>query len=184
MIYREHWRAPFFLAAGLSALCVLGALTSFHPDKISPEADARVDWIGAMLVTSGLVLIVFVLGQAPTAGWKTPCMFRFLPLPNKVRILIYVRYNRLFGHRSDPYGHFRRLGASSGELRHCARYAEVVLDPTTPYEAINMVTGQGPDDRDTRNRIPKLGRLHRLDILGSSVSQFTMHNVKILTSCF
>ncbi|KAF8553993.1 MFS general substrate transporter [Imleria badia] len=68
----EHWRATFFLAAGLSAMCVVSGILSFDPDNISSEVDARVDWIGAMLVTSGLVLIVFVLGQGPTAGWKTP----------------------------------------------------------------------------------------------------------------
>lgn len=82
MLLRPHWRSTFFLSAGLSALCVLGALASFDPDKTSSEADARVDWIGAILVTSGLVLIVFVLGQATTAGWKSPCMFRFLPVLN------------------------------------------------------------------------------------------------------
>ncbi|KAN0101245.1 Major facilitator superfamily domain containing protein [Tylopilus felleus] len=69
---KEHWRAPFFLSASLSALCILGATISFDTDMISSEADPRVDWIGAILVTSGLVLIVLVLGQGPTAGWKTP----------------------------------------------------------------------------------------------------------------
>lgn len=58
-------------------MCVLGGLMSFDADVISSEVDA-VDWIGAMLITSGLVLIVFVLGQGPTAGWKTPCASRLL----------------------------------------------------------------------------------------------------------
>lgn len=80
MLLREHWRAPFFLSAGLSALCAIGALVSFDPDKTSTETDPRVDWIGAFLVTAGLVLIVFVLGQGPIAGWKTPCMSCFLLL--------------------------------------------------------------------------------------------------------
>jgi len=68
----DHWRAPFFLSAGLSGLCALGALASFGPDILPTEIDRRVDWIGAFLVTAGLSLIVFVLGQAPAVGWKTP----------------------------------------------------------------------------------------------------------------
>ena len=41
-------------------------------DEPSTEEDKRVDWIGAALVTAGLVLIVFVLSDTPTAhkGWK------------------------------------------------------------------------------------------------------------------
>ncbi|KAF9219476.1 MFS general substrate transporter [Gyrodon lividus] len=74
----EHWRATFFLAAGFSALCFIGGLMSFSPDVISSEVDRRVDWIGAFLVTSGLVLIVFVLGQGPIAGWGTPYIIALL----------------------------------------------------------------------------------------------------------
>ncbi|KIJ62934.1 hypothetical protein HYDPIDRAFT_73435, partial [Hydnomerulius pinastri MD-312] len=76
----EHWRATFFLSAGFSALCLIGGLMSFDADKVSSEVDRRVDWIGAMLVTSGLVLIVFVLGQGPIAGWKTPYIIALLIL--------------------------------------------------------------------------------------------------------
>lgn len=45
-------------------------------DVIDYNVDRRVDWIGASLVTVGLVLIVFVLGQGQIAsqGWGTPCM--------------------------------------------------------------------------------------------------------------
>ena len=58
-------------------------------DEPSKEEDKRVDWIGAALVTAGLVLIVFVLSDTPTArkGWKNPrefffpCdLFKFIPI--------------------------------------------------------------------------------------------------------
>jgi len=58
--------------------------------KTPSEEDERVDWIGASLVTAGLVLIVLVLSDAPTArkGWKNPheyppvyvrVLFKFIP---------------------------------------------------------------------------------------------------------
>ncbi|KAK7031956.1 MFS general substrate transporter [Favolaschia claudopus] len=67
------WRATFFLFAGLSALCVIGGYYAIDPDQSSTEEDQRVDWIGAFLVTSGLILVVFALAQGPVAprGWKT-----------------------------------------------------------------------------------------------------------------
>ncbi|KAF8836185.1 efflux transporter, partial [Paxillus ammoniavirescens] len=74
----DHWRATFFLSGGFAALCFLGGLTSFDADKVSSEIDRRVDWIGALLVTTGLVLIVFVLGQGPIAGWNSPYIIALL----------------------------------------------------------------------------------------------------------
>ena len=58
------------------AFIILGYFV-FEEDEPSTEKDKRVDWIGAALVTAGLVLIVFVLSDAPTAynGWKNPCEF-------------------------------------------------------------------------------------------------------------
>ncbi|KAG6908440.1 hypothetical protein DXG01_004523 [Tephrocybe rancida] len=68
------WRSPYYLEAGLTVLCLIGGVISFDPDLPSQEVDRRVDWLGALLVTAGLVLIVFVLGQGEIApqGWKTP----------------------------------------------------------------------------------------------------------------
>jgi hypothetical protein len=56
----------------MSALTGISGMISFDADVTSTEA---VDWIGASLITVGLVLIVFVLGQGQIApqGWKTPC---------------------------------------------------------------------------------------------------------------
>ncbi len=48
---------------------------SFDRDQPSTELDRRVDWLGALLITTGLVLIVFVLAQGQVAPkqWATPC---------------------------------------------------------------------------------------------------------------
>ncbi|KAF8215201.1 major facilitator superfamily domain-containing protein [Mycena galopus ATCC 62051] len=70
---RASWRSPFFLIAGLACFCAVGGFLVIDPDVPSTEMDKRVDWIGAFLVTTGLVLLVFVLGQGSLAihGWKT-----------------------------------------------------------------------------------------------------------------
>ena len=43
----------------------------------------RVDWLGAFLVTAGLIFVVFILSDGPNApdGWKTGCKW-FALLPN------------------------------------------------------------------------------------------------------
>ncbi|KAJ7852795.1 MFS general substrate transporter [Mycena olivaceomarginata] len=77
---RATWRSPFFLFAGMSALCVFGGIFAIDPDKPTAESDRRVDWIGGFLVTAGVVLILFVLGQGQLApqGWKTPYIIALL----------------------------------------------------------------------------------------------------------
>ena len=75
--YRETWRSSFYLLTGLIFTILLSGLYSIDADLPSQETDKRVDWIGALLVTTGLVLIVFVLGQGDIAPrqWATPCMY-------------------------------------------------------------------------------------------------------------
>jgi hypothetical protein len=75
--HRPTWRTPIFLFSGIAlAFTILGFFV-IEEDEPSTEDDKRVDWIGAALVTAGLVLIVFVLSDVPTAhkGWKNPREF-------------------------------------------------------------------------------------------------------------
>jgi len=53
---------------------IMGYLT-IDPDVPSVEADQRVDWLGGFLITTGLVLVVYVLsdGEVAPEGWATPC---------------------------------------------------------------------------------------------------------------
>ncbi|KNZ77844.1 hypothetical protein J132_03353 [Termitomyces sp. J132] len=79
-VTQKSWRSPFFLETGLTVLCLIGGIISFDPDLPSQEKDRRVDWPGAFMITAGLVLIVFVLGQGEIAphGWKTPYIIALL----------------------------------------------------------------------------------------------------------
>ncbi|KAG5645961.1 hypothetical protein DXG03_004753 [Asterophora parasitica] len=90
---KATWRSPFYLEAGVTALCLLGGILSFDSDAPSTEPDKRVDWLGAMLITAGLVLIVFVLGQGEIApkGWATPYIIALL-ITGVLLIGLFVRW--------------------------------------------------------------------------------------------
>lgn len=72
---RVAWRGVFYVSAGISAATVIAAALAIHKDKPSQEKDRRVDWIGAAISTSALVLLTFALAQSSSAkdGWRTPC---------------------------------------------------------------------------------------------------------------
>ena len=74
--YSPTWRSPLYLNAGISLLAAVWGLGAISPDsRDQMPRDRRVDWIGCFLVSCGLVLVVFVLGQGTGAprGWRTPC---------------------------------------------------------------------------------------------------------------
>lgn len=48
------------------------------PDVRDPSIDKRVDWVGATLVTTGLVFVTFALSDAPAVGWSSPLILSLL----------------------------------------------------------------------------------------------------------
>ncbi|KAF9649381.1 MFS general substrate transporter [Thelephora ganbajun] len=70
----KTWRSVFYVSAGVAALIAVGGALTIDPDQPSEEKDKRVDWFGSALITSGLVLIIFVLSDGAIAphGWRTP----------------------------------------------------------------------------------------------------------------
>jgi hypothetical protein len=63
-------------------LPLIGGFFCIDADQPSEEEDHRVDWLGAFLISSGLVLVVFVLSDGETApqGWKTSYILACLVL--------------------------------------------------------------------------------------------------------
>ncbi|KAH6911804.1 efflux protein [Coprinopsis sp. MPI-PUGE-AT-0042] len=79
----KTWRSNFYLMAGMTFLSFLCGIFCIRKDTpLPPGVDKRIDWLGTALVTAGLVLIVFVLGQGELAPqkWKTPYIIALLIL--------------------------------------------------------------------------------------------------------
>ncbi|KAJ6480375.1 MFS general substrate transporter [Mycena sanguinolenta] len=93
----QTWRSPFFLFAGMAALCFIGGIFTIDSDIPSPDTDRRIDWIGAFLITAGLALLLFVLGQGQLAphGWKTAYIIALLIVSVLLIALFIVWEHRL-----------------------------------------------------------------------------------------
>ncbi|KAG7562295.1 hypothetical protein FFLO_02283 [Filobasidium floriforme] len=79
----DDWRKYFYLHGGLCGaviLMVLIILPDQHPDHI--DFLGQIDWVGNVLVTVGVFLLLYVLSMAPgaTDGWGTPHMIVLLIL--------------------------------------------------------------------------------------------------------
>jgi hypothetical protein len=81
----------------MGAVAIITGIFSIDADaplrqKNLSAADAmerRIDWLGAFLVTAGLVFIVFVLsdGEIASKGWKTGCRCSLCPLKSFTKAL-------------------------------------------------------------------------------------------------
>lgn len=108
----QHWRTTFWLAAGLSALALLGGLVSIPRDVLDSDVDRRIDWVGAVLVTIGLVLIVFVLGQGELASdkWKTPYIIASLVI-GVILVAVFLVWQYHLEHTPVPPNRLRHIWA-------------------------------------------------------------------------
>ncbi len=85
------WRAVLYVFAGLAAAVGITAFLVVPPDVVQ-TVDKRIDWLGAALITIGLVLLQFVVSDGQTApdGWKTGCKCDVIPWlkPDIIALLI------------------------------------------------------------------------------------------------
>jgi len=65
------WRWVFFLPAPVALLTLLGALRFVSEATARLRTARRFDLAGAVLLTGAMLLLVFTLVEAPSAGWAT-----------------------------------------------------------------------------------------------------------------
>jgi hypothetical protein len=67
----------FYLVAGLYVIPIVGvAFLAKQPSReATKKIDKRIDWLGALLLTGGFVLLFLSLSQSihERRGWRTPC---------------------------------------------------------------------------------------------------------------
>ncbi|KAL4885593.1 major facilitator superfamily domain-containing protein [Aspergillus karnatakaensis] len=66
-----HWRWFFIFVAGLGAATFI-PLWLLSGKEVRFRQNEKIDWIGAALGTTALILFNFVWNQAPSVGWSTP----------------------------------------------------------------------------------------------------------------
>lgn len=64
------YRRAFWLATALTVVALVGVLVVV-PSRANP-APGRVDWVGAVLLGAGLVLVLLPLAEGGTWGWVSP----------------------------------------------------------------------------------------------------------------
>jgi EmrB/QacA subfamily drug resistance transporter len=62
------WRWVLFINVPFSAVALLGAFALLHPERARARR-ASFDALGALLVTGGMLLLVYALVKAPDVGW-------------------------------------------------------------------------------------------------------------------
>ncbi|KAK9452800.1 major facilitator superfamily-domain-containing protein [Dipodascopsis uninucleata] len=66
-----NWNWIFFSLA-IFGSCVFGILAFLLPHDHPVDRNGKIDWIGAIFGTGGLILFNIAWNQAPASGWNTP----------------------------------------------------------------------------------------------------------------
>jgi len=73
------WRWVFFLNVPLSAIAIFCCLR-WLPSTPPAEATMRIDWLGLILVSSGIVAVAYAADRAGEWGWSSPRLIGLLAL--------------------------------------------------------------------------------------------------------
>ncbi|KAK4688236.1 hypothetical protein P7C73_g1875, partial [Tremellales sp. Uapishka_1] len=97
------WRSTFFVFAGLAAGIAICAWFVIPNDELHTR-DRRIDWVGAALVTIGLIFIQFAIsdGEVAPDEWKTWYIILLLILGVGMTIAFFYWESYIVKHTSRP----------------------------------------------------------------------------------
>lgn len=107
------WRWTFFINVPIGILVLL-ATFKYVPASL-PAAKQRVDYMGALTVTGGLIALVYALAKAPEAGWGASSTLGMFALAIGL-LVAFVVNEKLVKHPLIPLGVFKRRNVSGGSL--------------------------------------------------------------------
>ena len=125
------WRWNFFINIFAGAAVVAAALRFVPPDA-ARAAGRRIDVLGAVLVTGGLVLLVYALTQAPAHGWGSPQSITGLAA-GAALLGGFALHEARTADRLVPFGIFRVRNLAAADIAYLgnvAAFAAVFFFPT------------------------------------------------------
>ncbi len=108
------WRWCFFVNVPIGVLAVIGVL-KWVPAHAQEDTDKHLDLPGAVLVTSGLMALVYALTLASQAGWTAPITLVTL-LASFVLLGLFIFNESRAKHPLVPLSIFRIRNVSGGNL--------------------------------------------------------------------
>lgn len=99
------WRKVFYILFAAALVPCIGAYWAIPSTRPDPNADKRIDFLGAALVTGGLVILLYAMTAGSTApqGFKTSCKPDVIQIieAQLIRIVLF-RYHCHAGHFRLP----------------------------------------------------------------------------------
>ncbi|KAL4813605.1 major facilitator superfamily domain-containing protein [Aspergillus spinulosporus] len=100
-----HWRWFFTFVACLGAVTFM-PLWLLSNNQATSSRNEKIDWLGAALGTSSLILFNFVWNQAPSVGWSTPYEIALLVL-SVILFSFFIIWEHKISHPIMPPSIFR-----------------------------------------------------------------------------
>ncbi|CBF85438.1 hypothetical protein AN1724.2 [Aspergillus nidulans FGSC A4] len=100
-----HWRWFFTFVACLGAVTFI-PLWLLSNNQATSSRNEKIDWLGAALGTSALILFNFVWNQAPSVGWSTPYEIALLVL-SVILFSFFIIWEHKISHPIMPPSIFR-----------------------------------------------------------------------------
>ena len=108
------WRWVFFVNLPAAAL-ILGAIFRLVPADHKVDRNEGFDWLGAALVTAGMLLLVYTLTQAPSVGWGATRTIAGFAGAGLI-LAVFVGYEAQHRNPVFPFSIFRVKGLAAADV--------------------------------------------------------------------
>jgi EmrB/QacA subfamily drug resistance transporter len=108
------WRWVFFVNLPAAAL-ILRAIFRLVPADEKPERRESLDVLGALLVTGGMLLLVYTIVEAPSVGWGEPRTIAGFAVAATI-LAIFVAYETYHSNPVFPFSIFRVKGLAAADV--------------------------------------------------------------------
>jgi EmrB/QacA subfamily drug resistance transporter len=115
------WRWIFYLNVAVAFVIAIGAVALVAADRAATSR-GRFDFSGAVLVTAGMLLLIYAIVEAPTIGWHNARTIGELAVAAGI-LTVFVLNERCAGDALVPFSLFRMKGLAAANLTQLISFA-------------------------------------------------------------